>query len=198
MKAVLNKKEAFEPYHRGPLQVVEPIAGVNQQAVQQVLRERFVNAMAHAVNGVNVVTTDGHAGQFGLTVSSATSVSADPPMMLVCINRGNPTGAAVRNNGVFCINMLSIKQSKTAELFAGRQKLGKPYDFNRVDWEQGMTGSPYLSKALANFDCVVEKSIEAGSHTIFIGRVVATVAKDAAPLLYSNRTYGFPYLIGQV
>lgn len=158
-------------------------------------QQRFIDAMANAVNGVQVVTTDGRAGQYGLTINTLTSVSAEPPMVLVCINRKSPVREAILNNGVFCANVLSIKQSRIAGNFSGHPKRGKPYDFSRDKWVDGLTGSPILSKALASFDCFVERSVDAGSHTIFISSVVSTVIRDGAPLLYTRRSYGFPYLM---
>ena len=196
MNTALAKSEHFKPSVKNRKSVYKLALQSPEQNINDDKRQTFINAMANTVNGVHVVTTDGYAGRYGLTVNTVTSVSADPPMILVCINRRSPMSEAIHNNGVFCINILSHTQSKIAEIFAGHPKSGKPYDFSRNKWEQGVTGLPRLSKALANFDCILETSIDAGSHTIFIGRVVETVARDGAPLLYNSRSYGFPYLMG--
>ena len=189
------KKEDFTVYTNNRLKGVEHKIDTDVQPFTPIQRESFVNAMANAVNGVQVVTTDGNAGQFGLTINTMSSVSADPPMVLVCINKDSPVREAIQKNGVFCINVLSIQQKKAAEIFSGHPKQGKPYDFTRMEWEQGVTGSPILEKSLASFDCFVETSVDAGSHTIFVGSVVSTVSRDGAPLLYTNRSYGLPYLV---
>ncbi len=155
-------------------------------------RNAFVNAMRGAVTGVNVVTTDGAAGRFGVTVSAFSSVSADPPMVLICINRRSPAGAAVSENGRFCVNVLSTKQRAIADTFAGYPAEGAPYDFTAARWDEGYTGAPSLLDAIAAFDCVVETTIDAGSHTVFIGRVLGVKEGEGRPLLYTERLYGRP------
>ncbi len=85
----------------------------------------FVEAMAAAASGVSIVTTDGPAGRFGLTVSALTSVSADPPLLLACINRKNPISAAITENGCFVANLLAENQVALAKIFAGRPELGR-------------------------------------------------------------------------
>lgn len=155
-------------------------------------RNAFVNAMRGAVTGVNVVTTDGPAGRFGLTVSAFSSVSADPPMVLICIDRGSPAGAAVSENGRFCVNVLSTRQRDVADTFAGYPAEGAPYDFSAARWDDGYTGAPSLVDAVATFDCVVVVTIDSGSHTVFIGRVLGVKEGVGRPLLYTDRTYGRP------
>jgi len=83
-------------------------------------RQDFINAMSGAVTGVNVITTDGRAGRFGITVSAMCSVSADPPMLLACINRRSPVCSAILSNQVYCVNVLSASQRDLADSFAGR------------------------------------------------------------------------------
>lgn len=156
------------------------------------VREDFVDAMSATVTGVNVVTTDGPAGRFGLTVSAMSSVSADPPMVLACINRRSPACGALRVNGTFCLNVLSAQQRHLANTFAGRPARGKPYDFDDAMWTKGSTGAPCLINAVSTFECVLDTALDAGSHTIFIGRVLAATKADGTPLLYTARAYGFP------
>ena len=150
----------------------------------------FVEAMRSAVTGVTIVSTDGAAGRYGVTVSAFSSVSAEPPMVLVCINRSSPVSAALAQNRVFAVNVLSTSQQSLADSFAGRPGKGAPYDFGAACWNASATGAPVLSGAVAGLDCALVTTVDAGTHRIFIGRVVdvATAAKD--PLLYSNRMYG--------
>ena len=162
------------------------------QSVDAVERDTYVNAMGCAVTGVNIVTTDGPGGRFGLTVSAVSSVSADPPMLLVCINRHSPACTALQTNKVFCVNMLSTRHKQISDTFAGRPENGKPYDFACASWETAVTGAPRLVDALSTFDCVLETARDAGSHTIFIGRVLEAKAGCGSPLLYSRRAYGHP------
>lgn len=152
----------------------------------------FINAMRYAVTGVNIVTTDGPAGRFGLTVSAFSSVSAEPPMLLVCINRRSPACAAIRSNRRFCVNVLAAAQRPLADSFAGRPRSGRPYDFAEGQWQWRTTGSPVLADAVASFDCTLHESAVAGTHRIFIGAAVAIGASPGTPLLYTNRAYGRP------
>ena len=152
----------------------------------------FIDAMASAVTGVSIVTTDGPAGRFGITVSSVSSVSADPPLVLACINRRSPACGAVRENGVFCVNLLSTAQQELANTFAGQPSRGEAFDFGGARWSPGLDGAPRFGGAVSTFDCVVEQAHETGSHTLFIGRVVSVSGSAADPLLYTRRRYGRP------
>jgi flavin reductase len=113
-------------------------------------------------------------------------------MVIACINRRSPACTAVRVNEAFCVNVLSARQRHVADTFAGRPAHGEPYDFANASWEQGPTGVPRLVAATSTFDCVLEQAYEAGSHTIFIGRVVAASEGGGNPLLYTRRAYGYP------
>ena len=148
--------------------------------------------MASAVNGVSILTTDGAAGRFGITVSSVASVSADPPMILVCVNRRSPVHEAMRENGTFSVNLLAASQREMADTFAGRPAAGEAFGFTSEAWSPGATGAPRLAGAISAFDCVLEQSHVAGSHTVFIGRVVAATGDGGDPLLYTARSYGTP------
>lgn len=150
----------------------------------------FIAAMGAAATGVTVITTEGMAGRFGLTVSAVSSVSAEPPMLLACVNRKSPAVAAMDRNGRFAVNVLGSNSREVAEVFAGRPQSGKPYDFERHAWEEGATGQPVLSDATASFECEIECSQDAGSHRIFIGRVVNARRNTAEPLVYCNRAFG--------
>ena len=154
-------------------------------------RISFLQAMAEAATSVTLVTTDGSAGRFGVTVSAFASVSADPPMLLACINRKSPAAAAITVNGGFCVNVLSAAQSFLADVFAGRSERFAPYDFTCADWLRA-EGGWRLGDAIATFDCALDRDVAAGSHQILIGRVLAT-HRGAQPhigsLVYSRRAY---------
>jgi flavin reductase len=152
----------------------------------------FVSAMGGAVTSVNVITTDGPAGAFGVTVSAMASVSADPPMVLVCVNRRSPACAAIRANGVFCVNLLAAHQHGIADVFAGHPQVGDAFDFRCADWQQAVTDSVRLPDAVGTFDCVLHDNYDAGTHTIFIGRVVDVTTSERVPLAHSRRTYCYP------
>lgn len=152
----------------------------------------FVSAMGAAVASVNVVTTDGAAGRFGLTVSSMASVSASPPMLLVCIDRRSPLLRAITANRAFAVNALGVRQAAVADTFAGRAPAGEPYDFAVASWERGGTGVPLLIGAAARFECLVASTMDAGSHTIVIGDVMASDRHGVRALAYTRREYARP------
>jgi len=154
-------------------------------------RASFLQAMAEAATSVTLVTTDGPAGRFGVTVSAFASVSADPPMVLACINRRSPAAAAIAANGGYCVNVLSAAQSFLADVFAGRSERFGPYDFGCADWQRAESGWR-LSEAVASFDCALDQEVAAGTHQILIGRVLAThrdMRADAGSLIYARRAY---------
>lgn len=157
-------------------------------------RIAFIDAMGRAVTGVTVVATDGEVGRFGQTVSAMSSVSADPPLLLVCIHRKSPICKAIEQHRVFSVNVLRADQQRVSQVFAGRPKNGLPYDFGTAMWETAVTGSPLLVGAVARFDCRLYDTYEAGTHCIYVGRVVDSSSEPSAALVYSQRTYGEPLL----
>ena len=164
---------------------------VNPAGANTVDRDDFVGAMGRAATGVSIITTDGRLGRWGLTVSAVTSVSADPPMLLACVNRRSPLSEAVTANSVFAVNLLESAQTHLADAFAGRPREGEEgYDFNLAQWSKAVTGAPCLEAAVASFDCVLQSFHDAGSHRIFIGRVLSTKSNEGEPLIYSARQYG--------
>ena len=164
-------------------------AAAGNDALASAKREAFVTAMSGAVTGVSVVATNGPVGRFGLTVSAVASVSADPPMVLACINRRSPAAAAIQANGVFSVNLLAAHQSNVSDVFAGRVANGTPYDFDCAEWHEGPTGCPLLREAAASFDCVVESAHGAGTHVVLIGRVVHALGAERGPLAHHRRSY---------
>lgn len=165
-------------------------AAKRSQSPDPVGSEAFVDAMKRAVTGVNIVTTDGPGGRFGLTVSAFSSVSAEPPMVLVCVNRSSPASAAIMRNKRFAVNVLSNGQRNLADTFAGMPSDGGAYDFEMGSWRSAATGAPLLDHSVASLDCKVTTALDAGTHTIFVGLVRAVQKEDGSPLLYTNRSYG--------
>jgi flavin reductase (DIM6/NTAB) family NADH-FMN oxidoreductase RutF len=154
-------------------------------------KERFVDAMAALANGVSIVTTNGAGGKFGLTVSAITSVSAEPPILLACLNRKNIAVSGINRNHRFAVNILNAQSQEIAQVFAGRALDGKHYDFAQHGWIDGQAlGLPVLKTATASFECELESFHDAGTHRIFLGRVISALRGDAEPMVYSNRHYG--------
>ena len=156
---------------------------------QSNLRTRFINGMSKAACTVNIVTTNGTAGRAGLTVSAMSSVSADPISLLVCVNEQSRACEVIKDNEVFCVNVLNEDQSHISDTFAGLNSVEDK--FSCAEWESLSTGSPVLKNSLTNFDCVLKKSFKWGSHYIFIGQVEDIAdSGEGNPLIYSNRAYG--------
>jgi flavin reductase (DIM6/NTAB) family NADH-FMN oxidoreductase RutF len=161
-------------------------------------RGDFVLAMAQAATGVTLVTTDGPAGRFGVTVSAFASVSADPPMVLACINRRSPAAAAIALNGNFCVNVLAASQSFVADVFAGRSDRFAPYDFDCAEWERAAAGAWRLTDAVASFACALDREVEAATHQVLFGRVLETHRDSACALpslVYTRRAYSVAHPI---
>ena len=150
----------------------------------------FVNAMASAAMGVAVVTTQGVAGRYGLTVSAWSSVSVEPPLLLACINRKNAIAKAITLNGMFAVNALDDSHEDVARVFAGRPKTGAAYEFEAGQWHDAAHGLPLLNNASAYFVCALDSWHDAGTHRIFMGRVEQAISGTVSPLLYHNRTFG--------
>lgn len=167
------------------------VADLNNGKKQHENTDRFVDAMAAAAFGVSIVTTAGEAGRFGLTVSAVTSVSAEPPYLLVCINRKNQAEQAITRNGRFVVNLLSDQQAHLAKIFAGRPDQGAAaYDFGEGKWKETHDGLPVLEDAAATFICDLDKFHDVGTHRIFLGRVIEATQSGASPLVYSDRKFG--------
>lgn len=154
------------------------------------LSHQFVEAMAAAASGVSIVTTAGVQGRFGLTVSALTSVSAEPPLLLACINRKSLIAEAITSHRFFAACLLSEHQVALAQSFAGRPDHGPSYDFASADWREGKGGSPVLEHAAATFELELETWLDGGTHRIFVGRVLAASISGLATLAYHHRRFG--------
>jgi flavin reductase (DIM6/NTAB) family NADH-FMN oxidoreductase RutF/DNA-binding GntR family transcriptional regulator len=148
--------------------------------------EDFRGVISRLASGVTVITTRIGDAQYGMTASSVTSLSLDPPMMLICINRAVPTSSAISEAGVFGVNILGGDQGHLAAQFAA------PNDdkFRDVDVCAGVTGVPLLGDALASIECEVSEAVSGGTHTVFLGRVVRATARDGEPLTYWRGSFG--------
>ncbi|OYU38809.1 MAG: flavin reductase [Pseudorhodobacter sp. PARRP1] len=155
------------------------------------LRHHFIEAMSRASTFVSVITTDGEAGRFGVTVSSMTSVSADGagPSLLVCVHHLSPAATAILRNRAFCANLLSAAQQATSDLFSGRQK-PEGDRFDAVKWHPGQGGQPVLTEASASFECSLKTALLWETHYIMVGEVSAVALTDNHDaLLYGQRAY---------
>jgi flavin reductase ActVB len=146
----------------------------------------FRNALRCFAAGVTVVTTRDREGQpSGLTASAFTSVSLDPPLVLVCVDHAATAHPAFRTHGWFAVNVLRREQETLSRRFAesGGDK------FHGVPCHDGQSGLPLLDGALVTLECQLVEAHEAGDHTIFIGRVEAATIGGGQPLVYFHGGY---------
>ncbi len=121
----------------------------------------------------------------GLTVSSFTSVSIHPPMILICIDLDCPFLSHFRLSTHFAVNVLTESQRELSVTFAAKPEAR----FEGVAWTTGDSGAPLIADCLATFECRAASIWEAGDHAIFIGQVERAQCRDARPLVYFNRGY---------
>ena len=150
-------------------------------------KDAFIGAMRHVAATVTVVTTDGPVGRMGATVSAFTSLSADPPSVLVCLRSDSRIAAAVRGNGVFCVNVLPEDAVTVARAFAGVFDDDQADRFGGLDVTLTEAG-PILPRATA-FSCRLNRTVEHGSHAICIGDVTGISNAGEKPLTYMSGTF---------
>jgi flavin reductase (DIM6/NTAB) family NADH-FMN oxidoreductase RutF len=170
--------------------VPEGATVVAEASGETVEAARFREAMSRIAAAVHIVTTDGPAGRAGATMTAVSSVSDQPPTLLVCLNRSGRTGEVLIANGVFCVNVLVGGDEALAGAFAGLGGLDHPERFAGASWQSGATGAPILVGARAALECRVTSSVEVGSHTVVFGEVVDVHVGDrGTALLYLDRTW---------
>ncbi|MCB9451957.1 MAG: flavin reductase family protein [Anaerolineaceae bacterium] len=154
-------------------------------------------AMRHIMRlwatGVTVVTTASGERRHGLTVSSFTSVSVEPALILVCLHKGVEALDIIDESGAFAVSLLSEDQARLSNQFAGVGDLPEGADrFHGVAITTAETGVPILADAIAWMDCTVHAVHDGGTNMIVVGEVVAADRKadaEALPLIYFNRGY---------
>ncbi len=152
--------------------------------------DEFRAALRRWPSGVTVITMPTEDGPHGMTASAFTSVSIDPPLILVVIDQRWRSHDLIAQAGGFCVNILAEHQSEWSDRFAGRRP-DLEDRFEGLETEPVASGSVCLKEARAWLDCQVEAAHEAGDHTIFVGRVIATGlgAPSDGPLLYHDGGY---------
>jgi flavin reductase (DIM6/NTAB) family NADH-FMN oxidoreductase RutF len=159
--------------------------------------QAFIQGMRQLAAGVTVVTAIAGGRRAGLTATAVCSVSAEPPQLLVCINREAETHEIVTAGGCFAINLLAADQQHLARAFAGRSGVHGDRRFAQARWTTLVTGAPVLASCLAAFDCRLIQIVPAASHGIVLGRVEAvTIEPDRPPLVYAEGDYGLVAPIG--
>lgn len=146
----------------------------------------FRDVVGRFASGVTVITTTSGDKRFGTTASAMSSLSMDPPMILICLNKTSETGAAVLQSGTFAVNILAKGQEHLASQFAvkGDDK------FLDVDVAEGVMGDPLLYGTLATMQCRTVETVTGGTHTVFLAEVIEAEASDLEPLTYFRGKFG--------
>ncbi|MGY2904093.1 flavin reductase family protein [Bradyrhizobium sp. URHC0002] len=155
----------------------------------EVTASDFRNAMRQLTGGVSVITAGRGRDISGMTVTSVSSLSVDPPTLIVSINREASSWPLVKRYGSFGVSILTSDQIDIAERFTGKGGLKGADRFAGAQWTTRASGVPLLADALAAIDCEVEDIVERHSHAIVIGRVldVAVSARSAALAYWQGR-----------
>jgi len=151
-----------------------------------VTAEEFRRACGRFATGVTVATVVDAGGRpHGLTVSSFTSVSLNPPLVLICLGHGVAAIEHFRVAEYFAVNVLADGQRDLSDHFAR-----KGHDrFGAVEWQRGATGAPLLPGVVAAMECAVRQRFAAGDHDIFVGEMVTARVAEGHPLVYYASRY---------
>jgi flavin reductase (DIM6/NTAB) family NADH-FMN oxidoreductase RutF len=148
----------------------------------------FRQVMGVFPTGVTIVAATGLSGQpLGLTVNSFTSVSLDPPLVLVCIDRASSSHDRLLDAGAFAINILSADQADFAVRFASDPSEGR---FEGIEWRPSPSGSPVLAGVSGWLDCTIECVHDAGDHSIIVARVEGGDFSTRPALVFHRGTFG--------
>lgn len=152
----------------------------------------FRRVLGHFASGVTIVTTRDSAGRpAGLTASAFTSVSLNPPLVLVCVAHNAQSYETLRDADRFAVNILEVGQEALSNRFATKSSSAAE-KFEGVAHKDGALGIPLLADALAHLECSTAHAYPGGDHTIFVGQVEAASSRDGdgpEPLLYYRGRY---------
>ena len=141
--------------------------------------------MGRFATGVTVVTTGRDGDYSGLTANAVASLSLNPPLVLVAVERGAHSHEYLVNHRVFAMNILAESQEHLSQRFATRG----PKVFTDLEFTTAATGAPILAGTLGYVDCKVVEILTGGDHDIFVGEILAGEARDGEPLLYFRGGY---------
>src|SRR5919205_483698 len=151
-----------------------------------VSKDEFRSAMSRFASGVTVVTTKNEANlPHGMTVSAFASLSLEPPLVLVCIDRRTSIHEMLTEGRYFAVNVLAEDQEILSRRFSSRDA----DRFSGTGYTEGVTGVPVLSDVLAAIECRVVHAYPGGDHTIIVGEVERTLVSDGKPLTYFRGGY---------
>jgi 3-hydroxy-9,10-secoandrosta-1,3,5(10)-triene-9,17-dione monooxygenase reductase component len=158
----------------------------SQERFAPVTSEEFRRACGRFATGVSIATAVDDGGiPHGLTVSSFTSVSLDPPLVLICLGHRVTVIDMFRRAKYFGINVLGADQQELSDRFARKGE----DRFSGLAWQVGQTGVPLLPGSIAHIECAVHQRFTSGDHDIFVGEMVRAEVADGDPLIYWASRY---------
>lgn len=157
-----------------------------QAASARLSSDAFRDVIGRFASGVTVITTHSGGRNFGSTASAVSSLSAEPPMLLICLNKSSASAHAVAESGTFAVNVLAEDHIELAGRFASKVA----DKFEGVATEVDANGSPLLVGAIAHLVCRVSEQVEAGTHFVFLAHVEDAVAYPGHPLAYFRGGFG--------
>ena len=149
-------------------------------------RDEFRAALGRFSSGVCVITTKDESERLhGITVSAFSSVSLEPPLILVCIEKRAYSHRAFEESSFFNVNILSETQQHFSDHFASHL----PDKFDGIEYFESEKGLPFLKDALAHLECRLKYAHKGGDHTIFVGEIEKSSVRDGKPLIYFHGNY---------
>ncbi|EMO7185492.1 4-hydroxyphenylacetate 3-monooxygenase reductase subunit [Pluralibacter gergoviae] len=153
-------------------------------------RLRFREAMASLSAAVNIVTTEGEAGQCGITATAVCSVTDTPPSLMVCINASSAMNPVFRGNGRMCVNVLNHEQELMARHFAGMTGMAMAERFSQSCWQRGPLKQPVLNGALASLEGKISQVQTIGTHLVYLVEIENIIlSDDGHGLIYFRRQF---------
>jgi flavin reductase (DIM6/NTAB) family NADH-FMN oxidoreductase RutF len=151
---------------------------------------QFRKVMARFVTGVTIVTSRARAEVHGMTCNAFCSISIAPLSVIVSLAKNTRTERLIEKGGVFAVNVLSESQTELSDRFAGRHKDKEEDRFEGIQWTTAITGAPIFEGIQAYLDCNLMKTFDGGTHTLYLGEVLAAHADDTRrPLIYFQSRY---------
>ncbi|HVT03277.1 MAG TPA: flavin reductase family protein [Thermoanaerobaculia bacterium] len=145
----------------------------------------FKRAMSHFLSGVTVVTTVVDGTRYGLTVASFASLSLNPPLVLVCVEKNVKSHEAIPRAEKFAVSILAENQQNISNQFAGRSE----DRFAGIETVEGKLGLPLIAGAICTIECRLHSTLPGGDHSIFVGEVIGAQFEEGQPLGYFRSGY---------
>lgn len=163
------------------------IAPQQREDRMDVSQADFRKVLGRFATGVTVVTTCDGEQRLGITVNAFTSVSLDPPLILICIEKKSYLHSVLLRNAYFAVNLLAEDQHELSDCFAGHSDARR--NFCDTPSHTAVTGAPVLDHSLGWLDCHIANVYSGGDHSIIVGKVEALGTRDEKPLLYYRGKY---------